>query len=127
MSISRSLLNTALLASLPGLSPALNHGAPSQTAGSSETGGLDGRSRRSLPDIQRRWNASIRPWSAFTSSSRKDRDGRMEKIAATGSGDHFRRRFYILTNHHVPAGLPRVGLPLSNREEVDAVSSGTDA
>ena len=54
------------------------------------------------------------------------REGRMEKLRASGSGAIISDDGYIITNHHVAGRATRLMCRLSNREEVEAELVGTD-
>jgi serine protease Do len=54
------------------------------------------------------------------------RDGRMQKMRASGSGTIISEDGYVLTNHHVAGRATRIVCRLSDREEVDAELVGTD-
>jgi len=54
------------------------------------------------------------------------KEGRMEKIAAVGSGTIISPDGYVLTNHHVAGRAVRITCQLNDHEEVDAKLIATD-
>lgn len=127
MKTPRYLLPMALAMSVPGLvscaNQAAGHRADSATPVRASLGGSDAERAAIQGAVDAVYPALVRIHVVFE----EGRDGRMEKMRATGSGAIISEDGYIITNHHVAGRATRVVCRLSDREEVDAIVVGTDA
>jgi serine protease Do len=125
----RSLLNAALILSVPGVlssgcqAPTPKSVSPGQARQSALFGDADEASRTAIERaVAAVYPALVRIHVVYEEGE----GGRMQKRRVSGSGVVIDEEGHVLTNHHVAGRATRIVCRLATREEVDAELVGTD-